>query len=102
MTNFGEKVTARMKEMHMDQKTLAELAKIPTSSLNRYILTTEPRIDVIARVAKALAVEPSYFMASFNTAVGSYDEVVSVVTRSRKSLTVEEKQKIISMLLLED
>ncbi|MCQ2799723.1 MAG: helix-turn-helix domain-containing protein [Bacilli bacterium] len=102
MTKFGGKVTARMKEMHMDQKTLAGLANIPTSSLNRYILTTEPRIDVIMRVAAALEVEPSYFTDSFNAAVGAYNEVVSLVTRSRKALTIEEKQKIIAVLLSED
>ena len=102
MTKFGEKVSERLKEMHMDQKTLASQAGVPTSSLNRYILTTEPRIDVIAKVAKVLRVEPSYFTDSFHKTVGGYDELVSVVTRSRKTLNVQEKQKIIAMLLSED
>ncbi len=101
MTKFGEKVVKRMEELHMDQKTLARLALVPTSSLNRYILTVEPRIDVIVRVAKALGVEPSYFTDSFADAMGTYDELVSVVTRSRKKLSIEEKNKIIAMILAE-
>ena len=102
MTKFGEKATARMKELGWDQKTLAEKAGIPASSLNRYISTTEPRIDTVFRAAEALGVEPSYFTENVALAMKPYDEVVSVVGRSKKALTAEEKTRIIQMLISDE
>lgn len=98
MTKFGEKASARMKELGWDQKTLAEKAGIPASSLNRYISTTEPRIDTVFRVAEALGVEPSYFTENVATAMDPYQETISVVGRSRKALTPEQKTEIVKML----
>ena len=98
MTKFGEKATARMKELGWDQKTLAEKAGIPASSLNRYISSTEPRIDTVLRVAETLGVEPSFFTENVAAAMEPYEEVVSVVGRSRKALTPEQKTEIVKML----
>ena len=91
-----------MQELGWDQKTLAEKACIPTSSLNRYLNTTEPRIDTILRAARALGVEPSYFTENVAVAMKPYDEVVSVVGRSKKALTAEEKTRIIQMLISDE
>ncbi len=102
MTKFGERATARMQELGWGQKTLAEKAGIPTSSLNRYITVTEPRIDTVFRAAKALGVEPSYFTENVAVAMKPYDEVVSVVGRSKKALTPEEKTRIIQMLISDE
>ena len=102
MTKFGERATARMQELGWDQKTLAEKAKIPASSLNRYITVTEPRIDTVFRAAKALGVEPSYFTENVVAAMKPYDEVVSVVGRSKKALTPEEKTRIIQILISDE
>lgn len=98
MTKFGEKATARMKELGWDQKTLALKANVPASSLNRYISTTEPRIDTVFRVAEALGVEPSYFTENIAVAMDPYHETIEVVGRSRKKLTPEQKTEIIKML----
>lgn len=84
MTKFGERATARVQELGWDQKTLAEKAGIPTSSLNRYITVTEPRIDTVFRAAKALGVEPSYFIENVAVAMKPYDEVVPSSAGARK------------------
>lgn len=102
MTKFGQKTTARMKELGWDQKTLSDKSGVPASSLNRYISTTEPRIDIVFRVAKALGVEPSYFMDNVIAAMDPYQETISVVGRSRKALTPEQKTEIIKLLFEED
>ena len=102
MTKFGEKVTARMMDLSWDQKTLAKKSGVPASSLNRYISTTEPRIDTVFRVAEALGVEPSYFTESVATAMDPYRETMEVVGRSRKKLTPEQKTEIIKMLFSDE
>ena len=102
MTKFGERANARMRELGWDQKTLSDKSGIPASSLNRYISTTEPRIDTVFRAAEALGVEPSYFTESVALAMKPYDEVVSVVGRSKKALTAEEKTRIIQMLISDE
>ena len=102
MTKFGERANARMRELGWDQKTLSDKSGIPASSLNRYISTTEPRIDTVFRAAEALGVEPSYFTESVAVAMKPYDEVVSVVGRSKKALTAEEKTRIIQMLISDE
>lgn len=102
MTKFGERANARMRELGWDQKTLSDKSGIPASSLNRYISTTEPRIDTVFRAAEALGVEPSYFTENVALAMKPYDEVVSVVGRSKKALTAEEKTRIIQMLISDE
>lgn len=99
MTKFGERATARMTELGWDQKTLAGKAGVPASSLNRYISTTEPRIDTVFRVAEALGVEPSYFTDNVATAMEPYDEVISVVGRCKGGLSPEQKRRIIEILI---
>ena len=102
MTKFGERVVQRMEQLGWDQKTLAEQANIPTSSLNRYIATREPRIDTVIRVAEALGVQPSYFTENFTAAMDPYQETISIVGRSRKALTPEQKTEIVKMLFAEE
>ena len=102
MTKFGERANTRMRELGLYQKTLSDKSGIPASSLNRYISTTEPRIDTVFRAAEALGVEPSYFTESVALAMKPYDEVVSVVGRSKKALTAEEKTRIIQMLISDE
>ena len=102
MTKFGERATARMKELGWDQKTLSEKSGIPASSLNRYISITEPRIDTVFRAAEALGVEPSYFTESVATTMDSYQEIISVVGRSRKALTDKQKMEIIKLLFSDE
>lgn len=91
-----------MQELGWDQKTLSDKAGIPASSLSRYLTVTEPRIDTIFRAAKALGVEPSYFTENVAVAMKPYDEVVSVVGRSKRALTAEEKTRIIQMLISDE
>ena len=102
MTKFGERANARMRELGWDQKTLSEKSGIPASSLNRYISTTEPRIDTVFRAAEALGVEPSYFTESVAMSMDPYQEIVSVVGRSRKALTPEQKTEIVKMLFSDE
>ena len=102
MTKFGERATKRMRELGWDQKTLSEVSGIPASSLNRYISATEPRIDTVLRAAKALGVEPSYFTENVEAAMSPYEELVSVVGRSKKALSADEKTRIIKMLISDE
>ena len=102
MTKFGERANARMRELGWDQKTLSDKSGIPASSLNRYISTTEPRIDTVFRAAEALGVDPSYFTESVAMAMDPYQEIVSVVGRSRKALTPEQKTEIVKMLFSDE
>ena len=99
MTHFGQKATSRMKELGWDQKTLAEKSGVPASSLNRYISTTEPRMDIVLRVSEALGVEPTYFTEATAKAIEPYDEVISVVGRCKGGLSAEQKRRIIEILI---
>ena len=102
MTKFGQKADARMKALGWGQKTLAEKSGIPASSLNRYISTTEPRMDIVLRVSEALGVDPTYFTEAATTAIEPYDEVVSVVGRCKGGLSAEQKRRIIEILIGKD
>ena len=99
MTEFGQKVDARMKQLHWDQKTLSEKSGVPASSLNRYISTNEPRMDVVLRVAEALGVDPTYFTNTVATISEPYDEIISVIGRCRNGLSAEQKRHIIEILI---
>lgn len=98
MTAFANKAKERMAELNMSQKTLAEKCGIPASSLNRYLTTTEPRIDIVINVSKALGVEPNYFYETIKPSMDPYNEALSVVGRTKNALTPEEKAKIVEML----
>ena len=99
MTKFGQKADARMKELGWDQKTLAEKSGVPASSLNRYISTNEPRMDIVVRVSEALGVEPTYFTEATAKSIEPYDEVISVIGRCKGGLSAEQKTRIIEILI---
>ena len=97
MTKFGKRAETRMNELGWDQKTLARESGVPASSLNRYISTTEPRMDIVMKVSKALGVEPTYFSEATAEAIKPYDEVISVVGRCKGGLSAEQKRRIIEI-----
>ncbi len=99
MTKFGQRAEKRMEELGWDQKTLSLKSGVPTSSLNRYISTKEPRMDIVLKVSKALGVDPTYFSETAAEAVKPYDEVISVVGRCKGGLSAEQKRRIIEILI---
>lgn len=95
-----ERIRQLMVSQHLNQKELAEKANITEASLSKYLKgTREPRNDVVFNIAKALNVTVDYLLGNDDPNIGSFEEAVQLLTRSKNQLTDDERFKLINILL---
>lgn len=95
-----ERIRQLMVSQHLNQKELAEKANITEASLSKYLKgTREPRNDVVFNIAKALNVTVDYLLGNDDPNIGSFEEAVQLLTRSKNQLTDDERIKLINILL---
>lgn len=84
----------------INQKQLAARSGITESSISRYLASGKnPRMDVIVNVAKALDVEPNYFIEEEKECVSAYKAIATAIARNGNELNAEEKNRLILLLL---
>ena len=101
MENFISRVKQILGEKKMTQKGLSKLSGIAEASLCRYIRgDSEPRIYIIANIAKALNVSEAYLIGeSDKKQEDNYKlEIRDIVTRNRNIMTDKDRIDIINML----
>ena len=98
--SWKEKVLALMEERSVSQKQLSQLSGITESSISRYLHSEKrPRMDIVVNIAKALHVETSYLLDEEEKSESAYNYIATAVARKGNELTVEEKNRLIGLIL---
>lgn len=102
MSEFTKRVKELMERDQISQKELAKLSGISESSISRYLSgSKEPRIDILANIAKVFNVTTSYLVGEENCApqfLDAYEETLAVVMRNKKKLDDQQKAELIKVL----
>ena len=101
MSTFTKRVKSILEEKKITQKQLSQLSGIAEASICRYLRgDSEPRLDIIARIANALDVSEAYLIGETNEKkADNYKlEIRDIVARNRNIMTDQDKIDIINML----
>ena len=95
------KVKQLMAIKGINQKQLSQLSGITEASVSRYLKGERTaRLDIIVNFAKALAVTTEYLLNDDEeTEIRPYAEIATAIARNGGSLTAEEKNSLIAMIL---
>ena len=95
------KVKQLMAIKGINQKQLSQLSSITEASVSRYLKGERTaRLDIIVNFAKALAVTTEYLLNDDEeTEIRPYTEIATAIARNGGSLTAEEKNSLIAMIL---
>ncbi len=105
MKIFCERVKQLLREKKLTQAELSSISGVTAPSLCRYLSgETEPRIDVVRNLARALGVSETYLLGSDEerSDVDEKEELKQMVARNRHILTKKDKSEIIALLYGED
>jgi transcriptional regulator with XRE-family HTH domain len=80
---------------------LSQLSGITEASVSRYLKgERKARIDIIVNFAKALNVTTEYLLnEDEEIGIKPYAEIATAIARNGNSLTAEEKNKLIALIL---
>ena len=101
MSIFTKRVKSILDEKKITQKQLSQLSNIAEASICRYLRgDSEPRLDIITKIAKALDVSESYLIGETDEKKNdNYKlEIRDIVARNRNIMTDKDKMDIINML----
>jgi transcriptional regulator with XRE-family HTH domain len=98
---WQEKVRQLMERNGLTQKQLSQLSGITEASVSRYLKgERKARIDIIVNFAKALNVTTEYLLnEDEEVGIKPYAEIATAIARNGNSLTAEEKNKLIALIL---
>ena len=98
---WQEKVKELMKNQGINQKRLSQLSGITEASISRYLKGERTaRLDIIINFAKALNVTTEYLLNDDEeTELKPYQEIATAIARNGNSLTAEEKNQLIALIL---
>lgn len=98
---WQEKVKELMKNQGINQKKLSQLSGITEASISRYLKGERTaRLDIIINFAKALNVTTEYLLNDDEeTDLKPYQEIATAIARNGNSLTAEEKNQLIALIL---
>ncbi|MBQ8374866.1 MAG: helix-turn-helix transcriptional regulator [Clostridia bacterium] len=98
MEKIGERIAVLLKNEGLSQKELAQLVGITESALSRYIKgERQPKLEVIANLATALNTTSDYLISG-NEEETSFNNLSRLIARGTKTLTQEEKMKLMRLL----
>lgn len=95
------KVKQLMEAKGITQKKLSQLSGITEASVSRYLKGCRTaRLDIIVNFARALDVTAEYLLNDDEeTDLKPYTEIATAIARNGSSLTAEEKNKLIALIL---
>ena len=98
---WQEKVKQLMDANGITQKKLSQLSGITEASVSRYLKGDRTaRLDIIVNFAKALNVTTEYLLNDDDqTDIKPYTEIAMAIARNGNSLTAEEKNTLIALIL---
>ena len=98
---WQEKVKQLMNNQGINQKKLSQLSGITEASISRYLKGERAaRLDIIINFAKALNVTTEYLLNDDEeTDLKPYQEIATAIARNGSTLTAEEKNQLIALIL---
>lgn len=98
---WQDKVKKLMEQQSLTQKKLSQLSGITEPSVSRYLNgDREARLDVIINFSKALGVTSEYLLnEDEQTEIEPYTEIATAIARNGGSLTADEKNRLIALIL---
>lgn len=96
---LNDKIKKLMNDAGLNQKQLADKAKVTEASMSKYLKGTRtPRTDVVVKIAKALGVSISSLVEDPATK-SPYMEAHAALARCKGGLTEEDKKRLMKFLL---
>ena len=98
---WQDKVKELMKNQGINQKKLSQRSEITEASISRYLKGERTaRLDIIINFAKALNVTTEYLLNDDEeTELKPQQEIATAIARNGNSLTAEEKNQLIALIL---
>lgn len=97
---WRNKVKKLMDTKKMSQKDLAKKSGITEASISRYLSgESEPRIDILLNLSKALEVDASYLITTACEDYSAFEEISTAIARKGDELSPEEANKLILLIL---
>ena len=99
MEGFGYRVIRLLEEEGYTQREFATMIGVSEAALSRYLNDNrEPKMEIIANMATALNTTTDYLLSGKNDKQ-SFEETYRLVARGTPSMTAEEKERLIRILL---
>ena len=107
-----EKIAEYKKKRNMTTCELSYRSGVPLGTLNKILsgATKDPKLETLKAIARVLGLSLDDFDDTNKSdklnidinAVPTYDDVITVYTRSRKNLSQEEKMRLARIILSSD
>ena len=107
-----EKIAEYKKKLNMTTFVLSYRSGVPLGTLNKILsgATKDPKLETLKAIARVLGLSLDDFDDTNKSdklnidinAVPTYDDVITVYTRSRKNLSQEEKMRLARIILSSD
>lgn len=96
-----EKIVEYKKKLGMTTEELSEKSGVPIGTLNKILsgVTKDPKLETLKAIARVLGLSLDDFDdESTKTYEPTYDDVERLVARNGKSLSTEQKMRLIKLL----
>lgn len=99
MTRIGDRIAKLLKESEFTQKEFALMCGVTEAAMCRYLKNErEPKIEVVANMATALNTTVEYLITG-KEEQNSFEDIYRLVARSTIPMTVEEKMRLVKLLM---
>lgn len=101
---FNERIAELLKTKNMTQRDLARMAEVTDAAMSHYIKGDRvPRSAVMARIADALGTSTDYLMfGKESNSEAEINQAVRLIARNANQMSIEEKKRIVDILLGDD
>ena len=102
--SFSVRLEELLKARRMTQKELAEKAEVTEAAMSHYIKGDRvPRSAVMARIADALGTSTDYLMfGKESDSEAEINQAVRLIARNANQMSIEDKKRIVDILLGDD
>lgn len=101
-----EKISEYKKKLGLTTEELSSKSGVPLGTLNKILsgATKDPKLETLKAIARVLGLSLDDFddLEIIKSKEPSYDELITVYTRSRKNLSQEEKMRLARIILEPD
>lgn len=101
-----EKIAEYKKRLGMTTEELSNQSGVPLGTLNKILsgATKDPKLETLKAIARVLGMSLDDFddLSIHTPQEPSYNELITVYTRSRKNLSQEEKMRLARIILSDD
>ena len=102
--DFNERIAFLLRQKNMTQRDLARRSGVTDAAMSHYIKGDRvPRSTVMARIAEALGTSTDYLMfGNESNSEAEIKQAVRLIARNANQIGIEDKKRIIDILLGDD